>query len=142
MGDVDVSIVGAQEFMNDVRRASAERGAIETATSQAALGLMNPVAGVTRSVVPHGTGGLASDVRVNKSRSGATIRMGSPSVRYAGWVDFGGHRRAPHESARDYNPQGRFLFPSARPIASRVSPVLSTAVGKAFDGFQWSHTGE
>ena len=136
-----VDVIGLDAFANDVARACSDSGAINASMSQAAVGLMNPVAGATRSAVPTVSGQLGSSVRVNASRSGAAVRMGSGNVRYAGWIEFGGHRRAPHESVRDYSSFGRYLFPSARPVASRVTDVYSEAITRALDRYPWSYQG-
>ena len=97
-----VAVVGMRALMRDVTAMSGPRGALTLALINAARQAAEPLAAVTRSSLPQVSGRLAGDVRVSASRSGANVRMGRASVRYAGWVEFGGHRRAPHESSRDY----------------------------------------
>jgi hypothetical protein len=55
-------------------------------------------------------------------------------------VEFGGHRRAPHESSRDYDSRGRYLFPNAIQLGAVSARLYSDAITKAFNDFHWSNT--
>jgi hypothetical protein len=135
-----VAMVGLNALKRDLVRAAGDRGPINAALSQAGQRAAQPVADVARSRLPQTTGRLAGDVRVTGTRSGGTIRMGRASIRYAGWVEFGGHRRAPHESARDYTPQGRYLFPAARGMAPQVVALYTAALQQSLDGLPWTNS--
>jgi hypothetical protein len=65
--------------------------------------------------------------------------MGRASLRYAGWVEFGGTRRAPVTSTRDYLPQGRYLFPRAVSLAGVVAKDYEHAVSEVLAGFDWTN---
>jgi hypothetical protein len=67
--------------------------------------------------------------------------MGDSGTRYAGWIEFGGHRRAPHESYRDYDSRGRFLFPSGLAALSDtiVTRDYTAAIQKGFDVYGWTN---
>jgi hypothetical protein len=140
MADEGASIVGVAAFQRDVAAFAADRGAAAAALAQAGERIMQPVAGVTRSAVPNISGRLAGSVRVNRSRTGGTVRMGSAGVRYAGWVDFGGNRQAPHESSRAYTAQGRYLFPAAHGLEGAVVPADTQALQTALDGYRWTNS--
>jgi hypothetical protein len=68
--------------------------------------------------------------------------MGSSSVRYAGWVEFGGTRRNPHVSTRPYQPLGRYMFPRARELAGVAAARYSAAVQEVFAAYPWTNRGD
>jgi hypothetical protein len=67
--------------------------------------------------------------------------MGTSSRRYAGWVEFGGTRRVPHFSTRDYRSQGRYLFPRATELAGEAASIYSRATEAAIENFPWTNEG-
>ena len=137
-----VAVVGLKALNRDVGRLVADRGPLDKVMSQAGRQAAQPVADITRSALPQVTGRLASDVRVSATRSGAAVRMGRASIRYAGWVEFGGNRRSPHDSYRDYNPRGRYLFPAALQMASTSARLYSDALTKGLANYDWTNSGE
>jgi hypothetical protein len=147
MAAPQVQVVGLRALNRDLQRLTDDRGPLNKLMAQAGRTAAEPVAAATRSALPQGdrpgelTGRLAGDVRVTASRSGASVRMGRSSIRYAGWVEFGGTRRTPHRSSRDYNPRGRYLFPNAVQLAARSARLYSDAVTRAFDNYPWTNTG-
>ena len=136
-----VAVVGMRALMRDVTAMSGPRGALTLALVNAARQAAEPLAAVTRSSLPQVSGRLAGDVRVSASRSGANVRMGRASIRYAGWVEFGGHRRAPHESSRDYSPRGRYLFPPAVTMAPRAAADFERATTTLLNAYHWQNEG-
>lgn len=140
-----VAVVGLRALMRDIQKMTDDRGPLNKAMTQAGVTAADPVAAATRSAMagdttearkpPHLTG----NIRVGRSRSGASVRMGSASVRWAGWVEFGGNRRAPHLSSRPYDPKGRYLFPSAVQLASRSARLYSEAVTEVFANYSWTN---
>jgi hypothetical protein len=133
-------MVGLNALKRDLVKAAADRGVVNAAFSKAGTQAMQPIAGAVRGSLPHGTGRLAGDVRVSATRSGGSLRVGRASVRYAGFVDFGGRRRAPHESSRDYTPNGRYLFPAARRLAGEASQLYTDALQQAIDAIAWTNS--
>ena len=142
-----VAVIGLRALNRDIQKMADQRGPLNKAMAQAGRIAAEPVAAATRSALPQGgrpgeqTGRLAGDVRVTATRSGAAVRMGRASIRYAGWVEFGGTRRAPHVSTRDYDPKGRYLFPNAVQLAARSARLYSDAVEQVFVGYPWTNTG-
>ena len=67
-----------------------------------------------------------------RNRTGATIRMGRKAIPYAGWVEFGGTRRRPHITTREYIASGRYLFPAARMLQQSVGSIYEDAIADAF----------
>ena len=134
-----VAIVGMAALRRDLTRMGADNGPLNKALAAAGKRAVEPVAAITRSELPQDTGRLAGDVRTTGSRSGAAVRMGRASIRYAGWVEFGGHRHVPHESERAYDPRGRFLFPAALRLQSSVAAEYARAAQQAVDAFTWSN---
>ncbi len=137
----EVAIVGLKALLRDVKKMSGSNGALNKALSAAGRHAVEPVAAMARGALPQDTGRLAGDVRVTATRSGAAVRMGRSNLRYAGWVEFGGTRRAPHVSTRDYNPRGRYLFPAAVQLASVAAQRYSDATQAALDNFAWTNSG-
>jgi hypothetical protein len=138
--DPQVAVVGLRALNRDLNRALDDRGPISKAMSQAGRTAAEPVAAAVRGALPHVSGTLAGDVRVNATRTGATVRMGRKTVPYAGWIDFGGTRHSPHESTRDFVRTGRYLFPAAAGLAPKVAGLYSAALTEAFDTFPWENT--
>ena len=118
-----------------------DNGPLYKAVSAAGAQAVAPVAAATGAALPQDSGALAADVRVTSSKSGAAVRMIRTSIRYAGWVRFGGTRKAPHTSTRTYLSQGRYLFPTGRSMASSVADNHGAAVVEAVDNYPWTNTG-
>lgn len=136
-----VQVVGLRALNRDLKRMTGDTGPLYKALAAAGRAAAEPVAAVTRSTLPQVSGRLAGDVRVTASRSGAAVRMGRSSLRYAGWVEFGGHRKTPHQSFRDFNPRGRYLFPAAVQLASVAARRYTDATNRALEQFPWTNTG-
>ena len=136
-----VAVVGLRALNRDIQKLAADRGPLNKLMSQAGRVAADPVAAATRSTLPQVSGRLANDVRVTATRTGAGVRMGRASIRYAGWVEFGGHRKTPHPSFRPYDPRGRYLFPAALRLASTTANLYSKAVQDGFANYPWTNTG-
>jgi hypothetical protein len=134
-----VAMVGLKALQKDLAKAAADTGPLNRAFAAAGRAAAQPVYAAARSALPQDSGRLAGDLRISATKSGASVRMGRSSVRYAGWVEFGGHRHAPYESSRDYSPRGRFLFPAAVTLAGTVPGLYTTALAKALDGLTWTN---
>ena len=137
-----VAVVGLKALNRDIRRLCDDRGDLYKALSAAGRQAAEPVAAVARSSYPQVSGRLAGDVRVTASKSGAAVRVGRSNLRYAGWVDFGGTRRVPHVSSRDFQPRGRYLFPAAIQMASEAARLYSDGVTQALVSFGWTNSGD
>jgi hypothetical protein len=137
-----VGIVGMRALRRDIARQTGQgNSAVYKAIRQAGLEAAEPVAGLTRSKLPQVTGRLAGDVRTTASRTGAAVRMGRSNLRYAGWAEFGGHRRVPHDSQREFLRQGRYLFPSSLQLASTSARLYSAALGRVLNNSSlWTNT--
>ena len=142
-----VAVVGLRALNRDLNRVVDDRGPLNKAMAAAGRVAAEPVAAATRAALPQSTrpgaqtGRLAGDVRVTAARSGAAVRMGRASIRYAGWVEFGGTRRTPHVSHRDYNPRGRYLVPAAVQLAPESARLYSQAINETFARYPWTNTG-
>jgi hypothetical protein len=137
-----ISIVGMRALRRDIKRQTDEQSsALYTAIKRAGRQAAEPVAALTRANLPHVTGRLAGDVRVTASRTGAAVRMGRKSVPYAGWVEFGGTRKRPHLSEREYVRTGRYLFPAARGLAERSAQLYAEGLERVLGaGATWTNT--
>lgn len=138
--EVTAAFIGLNALKRDLIKACGDRATINQAFAKAGKAAVDPIAAAVRGALPHDSGRLAGDVRVNATRSGGTVRMGRASVRYAGWVEFGGRRQAPHESERAYAANGRYLFPVARQLASTVVAPYTAALQQALDAIPWTNT--
>ena len=134
-----VGIVGLNALRRDLVKLTADAGPLNKAFAQAGMSAAEPVASATRSALPQVSGELATTVRVSRARSGAGVRMGNASHPYAGWVEFGGIRKAPHETSRPYLAQGRYLFPAARRLASTALEIYDRALLSALQSFDWTN---
>jgi len=142
MAQAVAQVVGIRALAKDLKALGDPGGPLLKAMVDAGRKAAEPVASVTRGTLPRDTGRLAGDVRVSATRTGATVRMGRASVRYAGWVEFGGTRKVPHVSHRDYQPRGRYLFPAAVMGAPLVASLYTKAVTEAVEGFHWTNEGD
>jgi hypothetical protein len=134
-----VAVVGLNALRRDLARMTSNTGALNKAFQRAGATVAEPVAATARASVPQSSGRLGGTIRVRRMRSGAGVAMGTASARYAGWVEFGGHRRAPHASAREYRPLGRYLFPAGLSFASTGAQAYTSALNAALDGFDWTN---
>jgi hypothetical protein len=137
-----VNVIGLRALNRDLVKLGEAGGPLLKAMKRAGLAAAEPVAAAARSALPQVSGRLAGDVRASGTRTGATVRMGRTSLRYAGWVEFGGHRMAPHDSFRAYSPRGRYLFPAAVQAASRSAVLYAQAVTDAVNSFTWTNEGD
>jgi hypothetical protein len=137
----EVQVVGLRALSRDIGKMTETNGPLLKALQQAARTATEPVAVAARGSLPQDTGRLAGDVRVSATRSGAAVRMGRASIRYAGWVEFGGTRKTPHLSSRPYQSLGRYLFPAALQLASTVGERYEIAIKHVFDDYRWTNTG-
>jgi hypothetical protein len=136
-------LVGGQALLKDLSAMAAANGALARNLTEAGKQVGNPVAAVTRGALPQVSGRLAGDVRVevDSDGPGADVVMGRSSLRYAGWIEFGGHRRVPHPSYREYDPRGRYLWPNAITVPAKAVTAFSAATQKTLDGYPWSNRG-
>jgi hypothetical protein len=140
MATPTVQVVGLAALRTDLARlAGGSSGPLNKALAQAAGAAVGPVADITRSRLPQDSGRLAGDVRLETKPTGAAVTMGRDSIRYAGWVEFGGTRRVPHTSTRAYDPRGRYLFPAALSLAAKVPDLYAVAIQRVLNGFTWTN---
>ena len=137
-----IGVVGLSALRRDIKRQTADTSsAMFAAMKQAGREAAEPVASATRSSLPQVSGRLAGDVRVTAGRSGAAVRMGRSNLRYAGWVEFGGTRRVPHTSHREFRPQGRYMFPRAVQLAPESSRLYAAALERVLNSSSiWTNT--
>jgi len=137
-----VAVIGMAAIRRDLNKmaddvSSPVYAAIKGAGKQAA----EPVAARARGAVPHVSDTLSGDIRVSGTKTGAAIRMGRVSVPYAGWIEFGGTRKEPHPSSRQYIASGRYLFPAAAGLASQSAELYSSALERILNtNAVWTNT--
>jgi hypothetical protein len=129
-----VTIVGVGALVGDLGRMAAPGGALDKASSAAAVKLLTPAAATTTATIPHDTGAMAASVAVKPESLGASISEGTGVV-YAGWVDFGGGH------GRPYLPQGRYLFPAVEGLDAQAVDLFDQAYQAAIDSFGWTNSG-
>jgi len=142
MADPVVGIVGLKALRRDLNRMAAEtKGPVYEKLKTAGRAVAAPIAASARARLPSDTGTLAGDVRVTVTRTGAGVRMGRKTVPYAGWVEFGGRRSRPHDSARQFIPTGRYLFPAAYQAGPKAAAAYSEALTHIFESDTiWTNT--
>ena len=134
-----VAVVGLRAMQKDLYRLVDDRGPLNRAFQAAGRQAAEPTHAAAKAALPQVSGRLAGDLRIGATKSGATVRMGRASIRYAGWVEFGGHRKAPHPSSRDYDPRGRYLFPNAVRLAPAAAATYATALERTLNNFPWTN---
>jgi hypothetical protein len=136
-----VQVVGLRALNRDVTRLAGKNGPLAKALAAAGTQAVEPIAAATRSALPQVSGRLAGDVRVSGLPAGAAVQMGRSSLRYAGWVEFGGRRRAPHESVRSfgYQPRGTYLFPAAVQLEAVAARRYAQATNLAVNAYPWTN---
>ena len=148
--DPVVAVVGLKALSKDINKlADDTKGPLFKAIQQAGKTAAEPVAAATRSALPHSdrrtpdAGRLAGSVRTAGTRTGASVRMGSKAVPWAGWVEFGGTRHRPFVSSREFVRDGRYLFPAARGLAERSEQLYSDALERVFEtSGVWTNPGD
>ena len=132
-----VGIVGVKALVRDLKRiGDPQTGALLKDMREAGRAAITPVANEARSRVPQLTGGLAGSVRVSATRTGASVRMGSKKVLYAGPVEFGGY-----PAGREFVATGRYLFPAARDLAPAAARDYEAAINATFARYPWTNGG-
>jgi hypothetical protein len=143
----EVALVGVKPLFRDLKRLGADTGPLAKAFSAAGKKAVAPIADAVRARLPVSDrtdrwtkpGRLAADVRTNATRTGATVRMGRASLRYAGWIEFGGDLKNPHPATRDYVKGGRYLFPAAQALTAAAAEDYAIAAQAALDAFDWTN---
>jgi hypothetical protein len=140
-----VGVYGLKALRKDIsQQLDDPRSELYNALKRAGYGAVKPIVPAVRSALPHGdrtTGTLANDVRASGTRTGGSVWMGRKAVPYAGWVEFGGSRRKPHYSSRQYVKDGRYLFPTARSLAAKAGDAYTAALNQVFgSGRVWTNT--
>jgi hypothetical protein len=134
------TVVGLRALMKDVDKlCKDERSALFAAMKKAGYDAVKPVAVATKAALPvserqhvQARGALKGSVRASAYRSGAAVRMGSKRVPWAGWMEFGGTRKRPHPSTREYRSSGYYLFPAARDLAPTAVREYVDAINEIF----------
>jgi hypothetical protein len=124
------------------------QGPVYDALKAAARTIADPVAARARESIPvsdrqasrwYTPGKMVP--KVSLTRTGAGVRMGTPSFPYAPWNEFGGNRHAPHESHRYFLARGRYLYPAAYALAPGLAPKYAAALGKVLnDSSLWTNS--
>ena len=136
-------VVGLKALIRDINHLTKDESSpLFARMKEAGYEAVKPIVPAARSPIPssdrresktHKHGALAASVRASGLRSGAAVRMGSKSkVPYAGWMEFGGTRHAPHDSTREFIATGRYLWPSAVDLAPRAVSEYTAAINDIF----------
>jgi hypothetical protein len=135
-------VFGVKALLRDISKLEKdERSALWSAMKKAGYAAVQPIVPAARGPLPVLSGDLANTIRASGTRSGGSVRMGRPTVPYAGWVEFGGSR--PDGSERTYVRGGRYLFPAAVTLSGRAADTYTRALSELFGRSDiWSNTTE
>jgi Bacteriophage HK97-gp10, putative tail-component len=139
MAAAKVDIVGVKALARDLK-AMADKPSFQAVLSAAGFSAATATADIARSTLPSRSGALSGDVRVSRTKTGASVRMGRKKVPYAGWVEFGGRRSRPHASERVFVRNGRYLYEAARSQQSAAQDAFERYAQQALDAYDWSNT--
>ena len=126
-----VDVVGLAGVRRDMVRFGDE--SVPQAMIAAGVEVMEPIAARVRGRLPHRSGALAGTVRVAKVRTGASMRVGTARVPYAGPVEFGAWPRG-----RPFLAGGRYIFPTAQGMASEAAARYSQLIQTYINKYPWS----
>jgi phage gpG-like protein len=126
--DVRVEVHGARELERGTRKL-ADRIGEEAPKRLHKVG--EDVGSSVAGKVPRRTGALASSVSVSLVDDGAEVSIGSESVPYAGWIEFGGTRGRPYVSG------GRYLYPTALDVDAQLVSAGEDAAEDEIRRFRW-----
>jgi len=146
-----VQIKGLTALRKDVDAMTKDdKGPLFNAMKRAGYQAVQPIVPAARTRIPtssrrpgrtHQPGALANSIRASAYRSGAAVRMGGKPVPFAGWMEFGGLRRRPFPSSREFVKGGRYLFPAARGLADKAADEYTRAINEVFgSGRVWTNT--
>ena len=140
--DAEVGIIGLRALRADIYRLTKDyQGPLFDAIKAAGREVCDPIANRARENLPmtdrqadrhHKPGALLGSVRVYSTKTGAGVRMGGAKTSYAPWIEFGGTRRQPWESHRDFVARGRYLYPAAYEMAGQAAGRYGDALNHAF----------
>lgn len=128
MTEPAIEFIGAPEAMADLRRWADQLG---PAVAKAAEPFGQRVAALVAGVVPHLSGQLAGSLESSSDDDGVSVGYDGTVV-YDGWIEFGGSR------GRPYEPQGRYLYPSAQEATDEFVGIASGAADDTIGRFSWS----
>jgi len=146
-----VVVEGAKALRRDINRLEKDdRSALYSAMKKAGYRAISPLIPAIRSALPSSSrppgngndpGALRGSVRPSSYKSGAAVRVGSTKIPFAGWVEFGGNRRKPHASSREFIKGGRYIFPASLPLSSLAARTYSEELNKVFaSSGVWTNT--
>ncbi|HSS09738.1 MAG TPA: hypothetical protein VLL25_07630 [Acidimicrobiales bacterium] len=127
-----VEVVGLKGLRRDLIKIADDD--IVKAFVDAGLKVAEPLVARIRAVLPFDTGELSGSARAAKVRTGATIRVGSARVPYAGPTEFGGY-----PGSRPFMAGGRYIFPTAAAYAQTAVDTYTQAVNDIFANYRWSN---
>jgi hypothetical protein len=138
-----VSVVGLKALAADIKKQSDDtQSDLYKALRAAGKAAAEPVAARTRAMLPNDSGDLVGTVRASGTRTGAAVREGSNAIVYGPWIEFGGDRPV-QGGSRIYTPDGRYLFPAARGMASVAAETYEREITKTFGaGRIWTNSGD
>jgi len=125
-----VALIGLAEMRRDLIRLDSDY--FPKAFVEAGVKVATPLAHSIESALPHLSGDLAGTVRVAKVRTGASLRVGTKAVNYAGPIEFGAY-----PGDRPFVAGGRYIFPTAQGQAAKAAEEYSNEVQKVIDGYPW-----
>lgn len=146
-----VKVEGLTTLRKDIdKMCTDQKGPLFSTLKAAGYAAVQPIVPAARDRIPtssrprsqyHRPDGLANSIRASAYRSGAAVRMGGKGEPEAGWMEFGGSRRKPHASSRDFVKNGRYLFPAARGLSASASSQYTKALNEVFgSGRVWTNT--
>jgi hypothetical protein len=137
-----VAIEGAKALRHDLDRLATDvNGPLFNAMKRAGYHAVLPIVQEARQRIKAGrtttrksAQRLELSIRASGTKTGGAVRMGGKryGVEYAGWIEFGGTRKRPHESSRDFVQSGRYLYPAAKDLAERAAKDYSDALTQLF----------
>jgi Bacteriophage HK97-gp10, putative tail-component len=126
--DVRVEVHGGRELERGTRKL-ADR--IDEEAPKRLRKVGDDVARTVAGEVPRRSGALASSVSVSLIDEGTEVSIGSESVPYAGWIEFGGTHGRPYMS------RGRYLYPTALDVDAQLVSAGEDAAEDEIGRFRW-----
>ena len=117
--------------INDVARALRQvESGMQREIRQAFLPISERVARVAAAEIHSQTGETAGKVTGRATQRSASV-VGP--VEWMGWLEFGGSVGRNHAVKREWNPDGRYIYPTARRMQPEIVDDVEIAIGRLIE---------
>lgn len=120
-----IAVRGLREYQRALKKLDADlpKG-LRLALNQAAELLVSK----TVPKIPRRTGRAAASLKARSTRTAARVAVGGRRAAYYPWLDFGGRVGRGRSVARQFIPEGRYIYPTLAENRDEITTVLERAL--------------